>query len=313
MGYTRASGVVGGVRARAVKRVLWMILGLNLAVTGAKLVYGIVIDSVAMTADGFHSLFDGTSNIIGLIGMSWAIKPADADHPYGHAKYETFASLVIGAMLVVAAWRVGSSAVARLVSGGTVPSVDTASFVIMVVTLMINIAVTTYERRMGERLSSEILSADADHTASDVLVSLGVLASLIAVRLGYPVADPLIGLLVAVFIVRAAVRVFRAANATLSDQARLQAGEVCEAVLAVPGVRGCHDVRTRGSASEIYVDLHVQVDPALTVSEGHRIAEAVERTLCERFDDIADVVAHLEPYDDYQRAKTERQATERRL
>ncbi|MDI6901481.1 MAG: cation diffusion facilitator family transporter [Anaerosomatales bacterium] len=292
----------------AVKRTLWGILALNLLVAAAKLGYGLVTGSVAMTADGFHSVFDGTSNVIGLLGMGIAGRPADADHPYGHAKYETFASAVIAIMLLIAAWRVGSSAVSELLDPGPGPRVDALSFVVMIGTLIVNIVVTTYERRVGRRLGSEILLADASHTASDVLVSLGVIAGLIAVRLGYPLADPIIGLGVAVAILAAAVRVFKSANATLSDQARMPVEDICDAALTVPGVLGCHDVRTRGLAMEVYVDLHIQVDPGATVAEGHDVAEQVERHLCDAFDQIADVIAHVEPFDAYQREKTARQS-----
>ncbi|GAB4288126.1 MAG: cation diffusion facilitator family transporter [Coriobacteriia bacterium] len=308
MGYTRATTPQETSRVGTVKRTLWGILGLNLLVATAKLGYGLVTGSVAMTADGFHSLFDGTSNVIGLLGMGIAGRPADADHPYGHAKYETFASAVIAIMLLIAAWRVGSSAVSELLDPGPGPRVDALSFVVMIGTLVVNVAVTTYERAVGRRLGSEILLADASHTASDVLVSLGVIAGLIAVRLGYPLADPIIGLGVAVAILAAAVRVFKSANATLSDQARMPVKDIREAALSVPGVLGCHDVRTRGLASEVHVDLHIQVDPGATVAEGHDVAEQVERRLCDAFDQIADVIAHVEPFDAYQRDKTVRQS-----
>ncbi|MHB1341935.1 MAG: cation diffusion facilitator family transporter [Coriobacteriia bacterium] len=310
MGYTRHRDTADAERARTIKRVLWVILGLNLAVAVAKLLYGMFIGSVAMTADGFHSMFDGTSNVIGLVGMSIALRPADDDHPYGHTKYETFASVVIGAMLLLAAWRVGAAALERLLAGGVPPRVDALSFGIMLVTLAMNIGVTTYERRVGKRLGSEILVADASHTGSDIFVSLGVIGGLAAVRLGFPIADPIIGLVVAGFIVVAAVRVFKSANETLSDKARISPADIRTAVLEVPGVLGCHDVRTRGSLAEVYVDLHIQVDPVLSVADGHSIAEHVERSLCERFDQIVDVIAHLEPQDAYQLDKTARQADE---
>jgi len=99
--------------------VLWWVLALNVAVAAAKLIYGFLIDSVSITADGFHSFFDGTSNVIGLIGLSVAARPADRSHPYGHAKFETFASAAIGAMLMLAAWRVGSSSFERLQDPGS--------------------------------------------------------------------------------------------------------------------------------------------------------------------------------------------------
>ena len=110
MGYSRRGQGDDVVRVRSIRRVLWVILFMNLGVATAKLAWGLFSRSVSMTADGFHSMFDGTSNVIGLVGMRLAGRPADRDHPYGHGKYETYASAVIGAMLLLAAWRVGSSA-----------------------------------------------------------------------------------------------------------------------------------------------------------------------------------------------------------
>lgn len=306
MGYSRPSATDTD-RLRAVRRVLWWVLLLNVGVAAAKLGYGLLIDSVSITADGFHSLFDGTSNIIGLIGLGLAARPADKGHPYGHGKYETFASAAIGALLLFAAWRVGSSAFVRLQNPGSGPAVDGISFVIMVATLAINLVVTTLERRAGKRLGSELLKADASHTASDVLVTLGVIGGLVAVRLGYPIADPLLGLIVAVFIVFTAFRVLAGAGGSLADTARLDPAEVSARALDVDGVLGCHDVRTRGSESEVYVDMHVQVDPSITVAEGHAIVERVEHTIVEGFPEVVDAIAHLEPFDEYQRRKTAEQ------
>lgn len=289
------------------KRVLWWVLALNLLVAGAKLAYGVYIDSVSVTADGFHSLFDSASNVIGLLGIGIASRPADRDHPYGHTKYETFASAAIGALLLFAAWRVGSQSVSRLMNPGEGPAVDSVSFVVMIATLVINVVVTTLERRAGKRLGSEILLADASHTGSDVLVTLGVIGGLVAVQLGYPLADPLLGLVVAMFIVIAAFRVLRAAGATLADVARIDPAEVRRVACSVPGVLGCHDVRTRGTASEVYVDLHIQVDASASVEEGHELAERVEKLVCDSIESVVDVIAHLEPLDAYQQGKTAEQ------
>lgn len=293
-------------RSVQVRRILWAILGLNLGVALAKMLYGAVTRSLAMTADGFHSLFDGTSNVIGLVGIAIASRPADRDHPYGHAKYETYASAGIGLLLAVAAWRVGVESVRRLIGGGGAPDVNAGSFAVMLATLAVNIGVATWERRAGMRLKSDLLVADASHTGSDILVSLGVIGGLAAVRAGYPVADPLLGLVVCGFIARAAVRVFRSVDQTLSDRARLDPREVEAVALGVPGVLGCHDVRTRGTASHVAVDLHVQVDPEASITAGHAIAESVERAVCARFPEVSDVIAHVEPLDEYQQSKTKR-------
>jgi cation diffusion facilitator family transporter len=288
-------GTMRSERIRTVRRTLWIVLGLNLAVAGAKLGYGLITGSVAMTADGFHSVFDGSSNVIGLLGMALAARPPDESHPYGHGKYETYASAAIGGMLVVAAWEVGWSAIEGLRAGARSPEVTVVSFLVMVLTLTVNTGVTTYERRVGRRVGSDLLLADASHTASDIIVSLGVIGSLVAVRLGYPVADPIIALLVALAIIRTAVTVLARAEATFSDRARLDVEAVNTSVVSVEGVQGCHSVRTRGSMSEVFVDLHAEVDPETTVERGQQISAAINERIRQAFPQVVDVLVHLCP------------------
>lgn len=312
MGYSKMDDAeTAGGRVRSIRRVLWVILCLNLGVAFAKLVWGMATHSSAMQADGFHSLFDGTSNVVGLVGMALASRPADRDHPYGHGKYETYASAAIAGMLVFAAYRIGSSALVNLQGAGKPVEVDVVSFAIMLGTLAVNVFITTWERRVGRRLGSEILVADASHTGSDILVSIGVIISLVLVRAGFDKADPIVALLVAAAIVYTAWGVFRQASATLSDSARIEPALICDVALATRGVLGCHHIRTRGSEAEVYVDLHIQVDETRTVAEGHEIAEEVERAIAVAFPQVVDVIAHLEPFDEYQAAKTAKENSDR--
>lgn len=282
-------------RYKRIRNVLWVVLLLNVAVALAKLTYGILSHSAAMEADGFHSLFDGASNVIGLVGMWYAGRPADAGHPYGHDKFETFAAAVIGILLVVAGYTVGKGAVDSLMGHGVPTEVTTVSFAVMLGTLAINLFVTTWERRAGRRLGSEVLIADASHTLSDVLVSVGVIVSLVLVSQGFEAADGVVALLVAVVILRTAWGVLRGVLHTLGDAARLPAESVAAAACTVPGVVSCHAVRTRGSESHVYVDLHIQVAPDTTVARGHAITHEVETALRRDYGQISDVVVHLEP------------------
>ena len=281
-------------RYRSIRNVLWAVLALNLAVALAKLVYGIMSHSAAMEADGFHSLFDGASNIIGLVGMWFASRPADVEHPYGHAKFETFAAALIGILLAFAGYTVGKGAIDSLLGRGVPTEVTTISFAIMLGTLAVNIVVTTWERRAGRRLGSEVLIADAGHTLSDVMVSVGVIISLVIVRLGLEQADGIVALLVAVVIFRTAWGILRGVLHTLGDAARLPRTSRCRRLRRAR--RGsCHGVRTRGSESSVYVDLHVQVAPGTTVERGHAIAHEVEAALRARTGQITDVVVHWSP------------------
>ena len=284
-------------RMRSIRRVLWIVLVLNLAVAAAKYVYGAVTGSASMQADGIHSVFDSAGNVVGLVGIALASRPADEGHPYGHAKFETYASLVIGVLLLLAAFEVGSSAVAKLASGSYTAEVTPLSFVVMVGTLAVNLGVTTYERRCAKRLKSEVLAADANHTLSDALVSVGVIVGLAAVALGFPMADPVMALVVTLAILATAWDVFKHALATLSDRARIPEEDVRAAALAVPGVRDAHRIRTRGTEGEVYADLHVLVAPEMTVKNAHGLSERVERAVEERFPNVAEALVHIEPDD----------------
>jgi cation diffusion facilitator family transporter len=281
-------------RVRAIRRVLWVVLGLNVVVALAKLLYGLSSHSAAMQADGISSLFDGVSNVVALVGMSFAARPADRGHPYGHGKFETFTAAIIAVMLGIACYGVARGAVASL-RGQETTVVTVASFVIMLGTLAVNIGVTTWEAREGRRLGSEVLTADSRHTLSDVMVSIGVIISLILVRLGFEKADGIVALLVAVVIAYTALTILRGVGRTLGDAARLPEEDLAGVALGVEGVAGCHSVRTRGSQSQVTADLHLLVAPNTTVEKGHQIAHDVEAALRTTYPQLVDVVVHVEP------------------
>lgn len=280
--------------AGQIRRVLLLVLGLNWGVAVAKLVYGKAIGSVSMVADGFHSLFDGASNIVGLVGIWIAARPVDEGHPYGHKKFETFTALGIAMLLFLVAWDLLGSIRDRFLHS-TPPEVTAASFVVMILTMATNLAVTTYETRRGRQLGSDILLSDALHTRSDLLVSTSVLISLAASRLGYPIVDPLAALVIAGLIARSGISVVLRSARTLCDAAVLPAREVETLVSAMDGVEACHAVRTRGRPDDIYVDLHIWVDPAMTVEEAHALSHRVEESLKNHIPGISEVITHVEP------------------
>lgn len=281
-------------RAATVRRVLVTTLILNWGVAGLKLGYGAWSDTLSMLADGYHSLLDGSANILGLIAMTIAVLPADRSHPYGHRKFESFAALGISFLLLLAAYEIGEGALDRW-KVGTSPHVTLMSFVVMVITIGVNLFVSRYETRIGQELQSEILVADAMHTRSDFYASLTVLASLTAAKLGYPRLDLVAALFIVVLIARAGIRIIGQSLYVLSDASRLPPPTVEKAALQVEGVRDCHAVRSRGFADAIYMDLHILVDPRLTVAEAHEIAHRVEASLKAQFPEVADMVVHIEP------------------
>jgi cation diffusion facilitator family transporter len=173
----------------------------------------------------------------------------------------------------------------------------------MTVTLAINIFVVWFETRRGKQLDSDVLQSDAKHTLSDIWVTLGVIISLVLVRLGIPIADPIVGLFVAFAIVYAAIEVFRGVNATFSDKAVLDPRDVCDKVKSFEGVRDCHNIRTRGTQAFIHMDMSILVDPSISVEDGHHIAHDLELWLCTQYAGLKDVVVHVEPDTAEQRAK----------
>ena len=281
---------------RETRLILWVILGLNWAVAAAKLIYGWMTGSVSMQADGIHSSFDGMSNVIGLIGLWVAAHPPDAGHPYGHKKYETFAAAGIGLLLFGTCLYVLRNSYLHW-REGVVPEVTGISFVIMLGTMAVNWGVTTWERRRGEALQSEILVADSLHTASDILSSFSVLIGLAAVKAGYPLLDPIAGVIIAGFIGHTGVLVLKEASQSLADRARIDAEAIRQVALAVEGVRCCNDIRTRGMARHVFMDLSIHVDPAMAIARAHTVAHNVEDRLKQAFPGVAEVVVHVEPED----------------
>jgi cation diffusion facilitator family transporter len=281
--------------ARAgVRRVLLTTLALNVAVSAGKIVVGKLSGSLAMVADGFHSLVDGINNVAGLVMIGFAYAPPDAGHPYGHRKFETAASVVLGLGLLGVAYHVVQSAF-QGVAAAAPPAVGALNWAVMLGTLGVNFAVARYEAREGRRLGSAFLQADAAHTRSDIYVTLGVLASFAAGRAGLRWADPVAAGLIAVFIATMAVRILVGSFNTLTDRAVFSAGALAPLVLQVPGVRSCGEIRTRGGPGAVYVDLVVHVDGGITLSSAHAVADRVEAALMSAHPEILDVVVHVEP------------------
>ncbi|HQQ37013.1 MAG TPA: cation diffusion facilitator family transporter [Methanothrix sp.] len=280
----------------AVRRILMIIFVLNILTALAKGIYGLYTDTLSMSADGLHSFFDSTANIIGLVGISLAARPPDRDHPYGHAKYESFAAMGIAILLFAGCLQLIVSAAGRLQSGGS-PNVTGLSFVVMALTLIINVGVSSYEYILGRRLKSSILVADSLHTRSDVFASLGVILGLFAVRMGYPLADPIIALFICALIIHTGLEIIRESSTALLDRAVIDEQVIVNLARSVEGVCNCHAVRTRGMAEEIYVDLHIEVDASLSMELAHEVGVDVERAIKGRIPEVRDVVVHLEPKD----------------
>jgi len=281
-------------RLKKVQQVLVLVLFLNLLVAFAKIIYGTLSGALSMTADGYHSLFDGVSNIVGLVGSFIAARPPDKEHPYGHQKYETLASIFIALLLIYVGVEIFRNSLDRFLIR-SVPEVTAVSFLVILGTMCINYLVTRYEHGKGVALRSQVLIADSLHTKSDIYVSLSVIASLVAIKLGFPLLDPVIALLISFLIFRAGFRIMKESSKVLLDMSRFEEEDICNLVLGVEGVMGCHKIRTRGGMGGVWIDMHILVRSDMSLEEAHIISHRVSKMLKAEYRDVTDVVVHLEP------------------
>ncbi|MFQ5779976.1 MAG: cation diffusion facilitator family transporter [Nitrospiria bacterium] len=278
-----------------VKRTLLIVLFFNLLTAAAKTSWGYWTQSISMQADGYHSFLDSASNVVGIIGVWVASHPPDASHPYGHRKFETFASFFISVFLFVGCFEILKSSYDRFFNA-VVPEITETSFAIMLVTLAINYTISRWEKGKGESLKSEVLIADALHTRSDIFVSLSVIGSLAASWVGYPMIDPLIGIIIAIVIGKIGAHILSESSKVLTDYSRIDSREIHELVMKIDGVEACHAVRTRGSKSHVYVDLHIHVLPQMDMERAHTLAHRVEAEIMKQYPEVIEVIVHLEPH-----------------
>lgn len=277
-----------------VRKVLVITLILNSSVALAKVLYGYLTNSIAMTSDGFHSFFDGLSNVIGLIGIWIACRPPDEKHPYGHKKYETLFTTVIGIMIFVTCFQILKKIYLSLFNFHK-PEVTNLSFIIMLLTMIVNIFVMIYETKKGRQLGSEFLIADAMHTKSDIFASLSVIISLLFTKMGYHQADIIAGLIITFFIAKIGYSILKEASDILVDTVCIDNNAIKSVVNKVKGVKGCHEIRTRGTMNTVYLDLHVVVDKDISTEKAHNIALNVEKEIKKEFPSVVDIVVHIEP------------------
>ncbi len=278
----------------AVRTVLRRVLVLNVIVAAIKIVVGAITGTVSILADGFHSVIDGASNIVGLVALRYAAAPPDSEHPYGHRKAETIATLLVGGALILAAIEIVEGSVGRLIAGAS-PQVSPISFAIMAATIVVNLAVSTYERARARSLSSDFLAADARHTMSDVWVSSSVIAGLIGVSLGVGWLDSAVGIGIAGIIAWSALLIVRRAINVLMDAAVLPGDEVARLALEIPEVESVERIRSRGIRDDVHVDLHVRVKADTPTDYAHSIVHAVQHRISAAFPRVTDITIHTEP------------------
>lgn len=279
--------------SRPVMRVLALTLTLNLLNCLIKFTVGFAGNNLTIISDAVHGLLDAGNNVIGMLTTRLAWRPPDANHPYGHRKYEALAALAIGGLMGLTSWEILRTIGAKHLFGdpGPSPRFTLLFMILLVVSLVLNVFITIYERRRGRALKSPLLLADAAHTRVDIYVTLFSVLSLAVAPL-IPWVDGLLAAVVVGFILYTGWTVVRDNVLLLTDAVQLDPEPIRREVEAIEEVENCHAVRSHGMPDEVHLDLHIVIPPDLTAQQAQEIEARVRERLLSHFPEVAEVSIH---------------------
>lgn len=279
-------------------RVTWIGAGANVVLVIFKLWAGFISNSQALIADGFHSLSDLFSDFVVILGLKWGRRAEDADHPFGHARIETISSMIIGLVLILVGLGITYTAVLSIYHHEASTPGMLAVYV-AAISVLVKEVLFWYTIRIGNKLKSLALIGNAWHHRADALSSVAVLAGVGAVYANpdWYLADSYAALLVTYFVIKVGITLVWSAFKELADTApdRDVLVKLTERTTQVDGVRQVHDMRARYSGSQIFVEVHIVVDPDQTVRQGHYIAREVKHALLDDYPDVTRVIIHVDP------------------
>lgn len=294
-----------GARAREAQRATWVSVGTNLVLTVLQIVVGLLAHAQSLVADGMHTLSDLLGDFLVMYASRHGAVPADERHPYGHGRYETAASMVLGLVLAGVGAGFLVTAAGRLQTLDALPEIHPMALWMSLLTLAAKEGLFRFMMAVAERLRSPMLVANAWHARADAASSLVVAVGIGGSLLGYRFLEPLAAALVGFMILRMGLMLAYEALGELIDTGipPEEAGAMRETVLHTSGVLGVHELRTRRMAHRILVDVHVRVPARISVSEGHRVAELVRQRLCAAHADVLDVLVHVDSDEDERSAQ----------
>ncbi|MGV3050402.1 cation diffusion facilitator family transporter [Streptococcus hyovaginalis] len=279
---------------RLAKRGPILSISAYLFLTIGKLIFGYLLDSSSLIADGFNNLSDIVGNVALLIGLYLASQPADEDHRFGHWKIEDLSSLITSFIMFLVGFQVLIQTFQKILSGNET-SIDPLGAIVGLVSAMVMFSVYFYNKRLSKKVKSSALVAASKDNLSDALTSLGTSVAIIATSLHFPIIDQLVAIIITFFILKTAYDIFMEATFSLSDgfdQSQLRQYET--AILEIPKIAAVKSQRGRTYGSNIYLDIVLEMNPDLSVYESHDITEQVEKMLSERFS-VYDIDIHVEP------------------
>lgn len=284
-------------RSAAATRSTWVSVAVNLVLSSAQIAAGLLSRSQALVADGLHSLSDLVADFVVLLASRQSRKDADQDHPYGHQRFETAASLALGLMLLAVAAGMLWSAIGKLQAPERIAQVHIAALWVAAAALVAKELLFRYMLRIAKRVRSSMLVANAWHARSDAASSLVVGLGIIGNLAGYPILDPIAALIVGLMVARMGWGFAWDALHDLMDRAvdEQEVAAIRRTLAATPGVKAVHDVRTRKMGDMIVVDAHLEVDAAITVEAGHNIAVDARSRVMQRHR-VLNLMTHIDPW-----------------
>ena len=287
-------------RARSTRNItLWGVL-VNVLLAIVKTIGGLFGQSAALLADGLHSISDLASDAMVLFAARQVSQGADDDHPYGHERFETLATVILSALLILVGALIAWDGIHRLIEGNRLEVPHVFTLYIAGLSVVSKEVLYHLTRRVGRRIRSKMLEANAWHHRTDAVSSVVVIIGIGGALSGYPMLDAYAAIVVAVMIIKIGIDLGQQSIMELVDTALdpEQTEEIRQAILSIPDVRQMHMLRSRRMGQNALIDVHIQVSPRLSVSEGHHISEVVERTLKQLFEAVNDVTVHIDPEDD---------------
>jgi cation diffusion facilitator family transporter len=283
-------------RSAAAFRSTWVSVGVNLFLTLAQVIAGIFSQSQGLVADGIHSLSDLVADFVVLFASHHSRKGADEEHPYGHQRFETAASLALGVLLAAVGVGMLWSAVRKLEDPASVQRVHIVALWVAIGALIAKELLFRYMLAVARRVKSSMLVANAWHARSDAASSLVVGVGIVGNLAGYPILDPIAALIVGLLVLKMGWQFGWDALHDLMDRSanEHEVDAIRQTLLATPGVIGVHDLRTRKMGDMIVADVHIEVDAAISVEAGHDIAVAARQHVLARHR-VLNVMTHVDP------------------
>lgn len=283
---------------KKVLKILFVIFVLNITIAIVKLFIGYKLNITSLIADGYYAITDAASNVIGIIGIKLASKPADKEHPYGYYKFETIAGFIIGILLLGIISKIIINAISSIINPSDI-SIKLSTIITLLFTITFNTFIATYEYRLGKKLNSDVLISDSIHTRSDIFISSGVVITIVLIMLGLPqIIDPIFSLLITLFVFKSCYEILKMTIGILVDKKTVDEELIRSIIKSSDNlVIDVIDIRSRGNLANIYLDFKLLVKSDVKVSETSYLKTKIEKVLEEKLFKNVDIFFHLEPVD----------------